>query len=111
MFVGGARNVVLEENRISSKAAAERRGTGGAIVIERSSGMEIRDNEVSDQRPGTTAAVSILPTVASGEAGVRISGLKATLAPGAVQVDDRRPAESGTPAAPGTVAPPDARRG
>ena len=48
-------------------------------MIDQSSRVAILDNEVSDRRPGTTAAVTILPAVASGEEGVRISNLNATL--------------------------------
>jgi hypothetical protein len=58
---------------------AELRRKGAAILIEHSSGVALLDNAVSDPRPGTTAAVQIGPGVPSGDAGVRISGLKSTL--------------------------------
>jgi hypothetical protein len=90
VFVGGAKDVKVTGNRIQAIAGAELRRKGAAILIERSSGVALPDNAVSDPRAGTTAAVEIGPDVAPGDAGVRISGLKASLAPEANPVLDRR---------------------
>ncbi|MEK7674523.1 MAG: right-handed parallel beta-helix repeat-containing protein [Verrucomicrobiota bacterium] len=92
VFVGGARNVTLRDNRITAASGAELRGKGAAIRIERSSGVAVLNNTVSDPRPGTTAAVEIGPDVKPGQAGARLSGLKASLAPEAKQMIDRRTA-------------------
>jgi hypothetical protein len=90
VFVGGATRVTIQSNRILATAEAERRRQGAAILIERSSAVVLRDNLVSDPRPGTTTAVEIGLNVPPGEAGVRLSGLAATLAPGTPPVLDRR---------------------
>ena len=90
LFVGGARNVTVNHNRIQAAVGAELRRSGAAILIERSSGVALLDDTVSDLRPGTTAPVEIGPEVAPGEAAVRISGLNATLASQAKPVLDRR---------------------
>jgi hypothetical protein len=90
VFVGGASGVTVQSNRIAATAGAALRRPGAGILIERSSGVALLDNTVSDPRPGTTAAVEIGSTVAPGEGGVRISGLNATLAPEAKPVVDRR---------------------
>jgi hypothetical protein len=102
VFVGGARNVTVRNNRITAASGAELRRKGPAILIERSSGVALLDNSVSDPRPGTTAAVEIGPGVAPGEAGVRIAGLKAKLAPEAKPVlglDDRASSPPPNPSA------------
>ena len=90
VFVGGAKNVTIRENRITAASGAELRREGAAILIERSSSVAVLDNTVSDPRAGTTAAVEIGPDVAPGDAGVRISGLNASLAPEVKAVLDRR---------------------
>jgi hypothetical protein len=95
IFLGGATNVMVRDNRIRASSETELRRKGPAILIERSSGVVLLDNTVSDPRPGTTAALEIAPSVTVGDAGVRISGLKASLAPEARLVHDHRasPAE------------------
>ena len=90
IYVGGATNVTVRDNRITASPDAERRRSGPAILIENSSGVALLNTTVSDARPGTTAALEIAPSVASGDLGVRVSGLKASLAPGARPVQDRR---------------------
>jgi hypothetical protein len=90
VFVGGASRVTLRNNRISAAPVAELRRKGPAILIDRSSGVTLLDNAVRDSRPGTTAAVEVGPSVAAGEAGVRVTGLKHALAPEATPVVDRR---------------------
>ena len=90
LFVGGASNVSVSNNRIHAAPDAELRRNGPAILIERSSGVTLADNAVSDPRLGTTAAVEISPTVAPAEDGVRISGLDAELHAQAQVVVDRR---------------------
>jgi hypothetical protein len=79
IYVGAASNVTIRSNHIVAALGAELRRKGAAILIEHSSGVALLDNAVSDPRPGTTAAVQIGPGVPSGDAGVRISGLKSTL--------------------------------
>ncbi len=90
VFVGGAKKVTIRANRIKAAIGAELRRKGAAILIERSSGVALLDNAVSDPRAGTTAAVEIGPDVAPGDPGVRISGLDASLASEAKPVLDRR---------------------
>jgi hypothetical protein len=92
LFVGGATGVTVRSNRIVAGAATELRRNGPAILVERSSGVVLADNSVSDPRPGTTAAVEIGAHVPPGDAGVRNSGLKTLLAPEAKPVLDRRAA-------------------
>ena len=79
LFIGGARNVAVSNNRIHAAPDAELRRKGPAILIERSSRVTLADNAVSDPRPGTTAAVEIGSDVAPAKLGLCISGLKATL--------------------------------
>jgi hypothetical protein len=62
------------------------------MLIERSSGVTLREDTISDSRPGTMAAVEIGPEVAPGENGVSLTGLNASLAPGVPAVNDRRAA-------------------
>ena len=86
VFVGGASKVTLRGNRITAEPDADLRRRGPAILIERSSGVALTDNTVSDPRPGTTAAIEVGRGVPPGPAGVSISDLNATLAPGAKPV-------------------------
>ncbi len=90
ILVGGATNVTLRSNRVGAAADAPLSRSGGAIVVRRSKGVVIQDNEISDPRPGTKAAVEIGAEVAPGEGGVRLEDLKATLAPEATPVLDHR---------------------
>jgi len=90
VFLGGATEVTLRKNRILAAVDAGRSRGSAAIVIGRSTGVLLAENEVSDPRSDTTAAVTILPDVAAGEAGIRIDGLKARLAKDAVVVEDLR---------------------
>lgn len=90
VYIGGARNVTVQNNRISGSSRAELRRKGGAILIERSAAIKLAQNEVTDPRPGITAAVELLPGVEPGEGGVQISNLKTILAPGAIPVLDHR---------------------
>lgn len=90
IFVGGARDVQLVNNRITATEQAERRRPGSDVFVERSSQVLIRDNVISDPRPETKGAVEIGAGVAAGEAGVRIESLKAAIAPESRPVIDRR---------------------
>jgi hypothetical protein len=90
LFVGGATGVTVRSNRIVAGAQAELRRKGPAILLERSSGVILTDNTVSDPRLGTIAAVEIGANVAPGEAGVRISALETTLDKGARAIQDHR---------------------
>jgi hypothetical protein len=90
IFVGGATNVTIRNNRVTASADAEHRRSGGAIFVQRSSAVVIQDNQVADSRPDTKAAVEIGAHVAPGEAGVRVDNLKATLWPEAKPVLDHR---------------------
>ena len=90
LFVGGARNVTVRNNRITATLDAGLRRKGPVILIERSSGVAVLDNAIADRRPGTTSAVEIGPAVPSGEAGVRCSGLQTSLAPETQDVEDKR---------------------
>ena len=64
--------------------------SAAAIVVERSSGVAILGQEITDTRPGRTAAVSIQANIAPGEDGIRVENLQATLAPETEIVLDRR---------------------
>ena len=86
VFVGGASKVTFHRNHITAEPDAELRRRGPAILIERSSGVAVADDSVSDLRPGTTAAIELGRGVPPGAAGVNIADLKATLAPGAKPV-------------------------
>jgi len=90
VLLSGTRDVALRDNRISADAEAELRRSAAAIVVERSSAVAIFGQEITDTRPGRTAAVSIQANVAPGEDGIRIENLQATLAPGTETVLDRR---------------------
>lgn len=91
LFLGGASNVTVSNNRVSAAPGAELRRKGPAVRIERSSRVVLSDNAVADPRPGTTAAIEIGSDVASGESGVRIVGLHAQLDSAALPIIDRRP--------------------
>jgi len=91
LFVGGAKQVMIKGNRIQAAAGVELRRRGAVILIERSSGVTLLENTVSDPRPGILQAIEIGPDVATGEVGVRISDLNAKLAPETKPVRDRRP--------------------
>ncbi|MBM4026742.1 MAG: right-handed parallel beta-helix repeat-containing protein, partial [Planctomycetes bacterium] len=97
IYVGGATNVTVRDNRITASATADRRRPGPSILIENSSGVALQNDIVSDPRPGTTAALEIAPSVAPADLGIRVSGLKASLAPGARPVHDRRAPASPPP--------------
>jgi hypothetical protein len=90
VFLGGTDGVVLRGNRVQASADAAQLRSTGAILVERSRGVVLTGNSVQDPRPGTVAAVTILPEVEAGEVGVRVEGLEAALAPGATGVEDRR---------------------
>jgi hypothetical protein len=80
----------VRNNRILADPQVELRRQGGAIEIEQASGVVLRDNEVADPRPGTSAAVIIHASVAPGTNGVVVEGLKANGAATLKRVDDRR---------------------
>jgi hypothetical protein len=73
LFIGGAGNVGVSNNRISAALAADLRRRGPAVLIERSDRGTLADNAVSDPRAEATAAVEIGPNVTRAEDGVRIS--------------------------------------
>jgi hypothetical protein len=104
VFIGGASKVTLRGNRITAEPDAALYRRGPAILIERSSGVVLMDNTVSDSRPGTTAAIEVGRGVPPGTAGVRIADLKAALAPGAKPVLGI--ADAATPGAEGSVVQP-----
>jgi hypothetical protein len=90
VFVGGATNVLVHGNRIHAAPGAERLRRGPAVLLERSSRVQLTDNTVVDPRPGTSAAVEIAATVAPGESGARIAKLHAKLnAPSSALLDRR----------------------
>lgn len=97
IFVGGATNVTLRENRVRASHMTELRRNGPAIFIENSSHVVLVGNSVSDPRPGTTAALEIDASVAGGDSGVHVSDLKVVLAPQARAVMDRRALPSRPP--------------
>lgn len=90
VFVGGASRVVLQGNHITATPSIDLRRKGPAILIEKSSGVTLRDNTICDPRSGTTSAVEIGSNVPSGDSGVRIIALENQLAPEAKPVIDRR---------------------
>jgi hypothetical protein len=90
IFLGGAANIIVRDNRITASLNADRRRNGPSILIERSCGVALLNNTVFDLRPGTSAAVEIGSSVAAGEAGARVSDLATVLAPGARPIFDRR---------------------
>jgi hypothetical protein len=90
LFIGGAHHVDVRNNRIQATSNAELRRDGPAILIERSSGITLADNSISDPRPGTTAAVEIGANVPAAERGVIMSTLDAKLSPQAQTVRDLR---------------------
>jgi hypothetical protein len=90
MFVGAVNGLVARGNRIHASVEAPLLHNTGAIVIADSTGVELSDNEVTDPRPGVTSAVTVMPEVEPGDAGVRITGLVTVLAPGSNDVDDQR---------------------
>ena len=62
--------------------------TGGGSTGTR--GEIVARFDLADPRPGITSAVTIMADVEPREAGLRITDLKASLAPGIREVDDRR---------------------
>jgi hypothetical protein len=96
-FLGGATGVAVRGNRILAAPGAELQRNGPVILVERSFGVVLADNTVSDPRPGTTAAVEIGASVPPGQAGVRISGLETTLDRGGREILDRRLPAPGLP--------------
>ncbi len=90
VWVSGGRDITLRNNRIQAETGTALRRKGPAIRIENSSVVTLQQNKVLDQRPDTTAAVEIGSGVASGELGVRVSGLDVRLNPEARPVVDRR---------------------
>lgn len=93
LFVGGARGVLVQGNRITGDVAAELRRNGPAILLERGSQLVLRKNTVVDPRTGTTAAIEISETVASGDEGVQVAELDTQLAPQTEPIVDRRAPE------------------
>jgi hypothetical protein len=90
LFIGGAQGVSVTGNRVSADSVAELRRNAPAILLERCSHLTLRDNSVIDPRPGTTAAIEIGATVASGDDGVQIADLDAQLKPQSEPIADRR---------------------
>jgi hypothetical protein len=90
VFIGGASDVSVHNNRIRAALDAGLRRKGPAILIQHSSRIALADNTVFDPRAGTTAAVEIGPSVAPAEDGVRISGLETKLDAQSRAVVDRR---------------------
>lgn len=86
LFVGGASQVTLSGNRISASPSVALKRNSPVLRFEQSLGIALLDTIVSDPRLGTTSAVEIGPGVPAGDAGVRIFGLKAALAPGVKEV-------------------------
>lgn len=59
IFLGGATDVTVRGNRIVASSAARLQRQGQAILLERSSGVTLLDNTVSDLDRGTTGLVEI----------------------------------------------------
>lgn len=90
VWISGGRDITLRNNHIQAEPGTELRRKGAVIRVENSSSVTLQKNKVRDQRPGTTAAIEIGTGVASGEPGMRISGLDVRLNPEARPVVDRR---------------------
>ncbi len=90
VWVSGGQDITLRNNRIQAETGTALRRKGPTIRIENSSAVTLQHNKVRDPRPDTTAAVEIGSGVASGEPGVRVSGLDVRLNPEARPVVDRR---------------------
>ena len=90
IYVGSAEGVKITGNTITAAKDARAAGTGAGVVLERCGKVTIDGLTVTDPRPGTRAAVRVMADVDRGDDGVRIKGLKAQLAPGAVDVLDER---------------------
>jgi hypothetical protein len=93
LFIGGARGVTIQGNRVRADAATEMRRSGPAILLEQSSHVVFRDNSVVDPRPRVTAGIEIGGTVVSGDEGVQITELETQLAPQTEPIVDRRAAK------------------
>jgi hypothetical protein len=61
IFLGGGTDVAVRGNRIVASSAARLQRQGQAILLERSSGVTLRDNTVSDLDRGTAGLVEIEP--------------------------------------------------
>ncbi|MHC4718111.1 MAG: right-handed parallel beta-helix repeat-containing protein [Planctomycetota bacterium] len=90
IYVGSAEGVKITGNTITADKAARAVETGAGVVLERCGKVVIEGLTVTDPRPGTRAAVRILPDVDKGDAGVTVKGLKARLGDEAVEVLDER---------------------
>jgi hypothetical protein len=92
LFIGGARGVSIQGNRVRADAATEMRRSGPAILLEQSSHVVFRDNSVIDPRPRVTAGIEIGGTVASGDEGVQVFDHDSQLGPQANPIVDGRAA-------------------
>jgi len=89
IYLQGCAGVTLAGNGIDADASRSF-PSGNGVGIGACSNVVVSGLIINDARPNTKAGISIGASVASGEAGVKISGLKARLSPKAVPVLDKR---------------------
>lgn len=91
--VRSARDVTIKDNVIECLPAAERAfDSYSSVVIDESEGVVISGLKVTDADPRHKAVVDIKASVTRGDSGVKIDGIEAAIAQGAVDVlDERKP--------------------
>ena len=89
IYLQGCEGVTLAGNRIDADASRTFPSSSG-LGIGSCSNVVVSGLMINDARPNTKAGVVIGAAAAPGEAGVKISGLKAHLVPTAVPVLDKR---------------------
>jgi len=96
IYVGGAADVQIVNNRVDVTPGARAYRKTGAIVLENCDKVTIENCVIVDPRPETFAAVEIRSSVEPGKEAVVIKGLEAKLASGAVEVADKRERQGGS---------------
>ncbi len=89
-LVAGAVDRLTVRDNTMKASHAERVRPGSAMAFERCRSVVVADNAVDDRRSNTLSAVEIRPDVVPGDAGCRITGLRAALPADKPVVDDRR---------------------
>lgn len=90
LFIGAAKNVLIENNEITAESSYPTNGNKSLIVLDNCEGVKIKDNTLKDEREGTIAGLHIKNNVAQGNEGVTIDNLKTILANNAKSILDER---------------------
>ncbi len=90
IYSAGVEGIRIVDNWIEASADAPRTQKNGAVVLNNSSAVTIKNLKVIDPRSDTIAAIEILASVEAGVGKVRLDGLEAVLHKDSVEVGDNR---------------------